>query len=402
MRRAGWVIGDQGLSSAINMALAVVVARATTPAEFGVFTLAFAIYIVALGVSRSVSSDPLTVRYSAVCRDEWKRGVAVALGTAIAVGAGVALFLFMGSWLFATDLRSSLLALALALPGLLAHSVWRFAYITARLPRHALIADALFGGVLLCLFGVLVARGSSEAWEFIAAWGFAASIAVTAVAVFWRVRPAFRAIPSWLSSHRDLSPSFVGEFVVSNGILQLVTVLVAAVSGLAAAGAIRGAQVLFGPVNVVIMGVVATAIPEGARLRQRSFAALASGMVLVSLGVTVVALSWGVVTGVLLPESVGRAVLGDTWPMAVAVVPALTFFLAATGAGLGAVSGLRVLEQPKRSLVVRCAFAPLALAGGVVGALIAGAPGALWGQAGPMALAAGVWWLQFQRARREG
>lgn len=399
MQRIGWVVVDQSLSSVINMVLAITVARATTPDEFGTFTLAFAIYVIALGLSRAISSDPLTVRYSTVLRDDWEGAVAVASGAAIAVGAGVAVLLFMGSWLFTPNLQYGLLALAVGLPGLLAHSVWRFAFFTVRRPRHALAADATFAALLLCLFGILVARGSSQAGDFIAAWGLAASIAVATVALLRGVRPTFKAIPSWLTSHRDLSPSFVGEFVVSNGILQLMTVLVAALGGLAAAGAIRGAQVLFGPVSVVIMATVATAIPEGVRLRRKSSTALSSGMVFVSVCVTLVALGWGFVTGVLLPEGVGRAILGDTWAAAAAVVPALTLLLAATGAGLGAVSGLRVLEQPKRSLVVRCAIAPLALAGGVAGTLIAGAPGAVWGQAGPMALAAGVWWLQFERAR---
>ena len=49
VRRTGWGVADQVLSSLTNFGLSVVVARAVGPAGFGSFTLVFTAFTTALG-----------------------------------------------------------------------------------------------------------------------------------------------------------------------------------------------------------------------------------------------------------------------------------------------------------------------------------------------------------------
>ena len=44
VRRLGWGVADQGISSLSNFALGIVAASRWTPTEFGAFTLAFVTY----------------------------------------------------------------------------------------------------------------------------------------------------------------------------------------------------------------------------------------------------------------------------------------------------------------------------------------------------------------------
>ena len=58
-------VGDQAFSSLTNFLLSLVIARNVTPEAFGAFTLAFAAYTIVLTIARSLTSEPLTIRYSA-------------------------------------------------------------------------------------------------------------------------------------------------------------------------------------------------------------------------------------------------------------------------------------------------------------------------------------------------
>src|SRR5262245_46435254 len=86
VRRAGWGVADQGLSSLTNFLLGVLVARATNPADFGAFSLVFATYAIALNVPRALASEPMTVRYSASHDEVWRRGAAASTGTSVTIG----------------------------------------------------------------------------------------------------------------------------------------------------------------------------------------------------------------------------------------------------------------------------------------------------------------------------
>ena len=64
VRRIGWGLADQAVSSLTNFAVSIYVARTLGAEQFGAFSLAYVTYGFALNASRGLSTDPLMVRFS--------------------------------------------------------------------------------------------------------------------------------------------------------------------------------------------------------------------------------------------------------------------------------------------------------------------------------------------------
>ena len=103
-----------------------------------------------------------------------------------------------------------------------------------------------------------------------------------------------------------------------------------------------------------------------------------------------------------LPESIGAELLGESWPAARQVLPPLAIGVAFGSAALGFTSGLRSLAASKTLFRARLFVAALLIAGVFAGALIGrSARGVAWGDAIANALALLVWWWFFLAAMRE-
>ena len=111
VRRLGWGLADQALSSLTNFALAILVARTVSTSALGAFGLAFTTYTITLGATRALCSEPLTVRYSATGEREWREGASAATGVALVLGAIAGVLCIGASFLFGGTLRPSLIVL---------------------------------------------------------------------------------------------------------------------------------------------------------------------------------------------------------------------------------------------------------------------------------------------------
>ena len=170
-------------------------------------------------------------------------------------------------------------------------------------------------------------------------------------------------------------PRYLVEFVARNAAQSGAMYATAAFAGLAAAGALRGAQVVLGPLNMLNMGVTSPAIAESVRIGRRSPRRMMRAVELLGVALVVVCVAWGVVVYVL-PDSVGEALLKRSWQPAHDVIPAYTVVMAASGMLTAATVGLRAMAAAKRSLRSRLVTGVLAVAGGTVGAATSGAVGA--------------------------
>jgi hypothetical protein len=100
--------------------------------------------------------------------------------------------------------------------------------------------------------------------------------------------------------------------------------------------------------------------------------------------------------GVLLPASIGVQILGKTWATAHALI--LPTALATAGGGIvaGASVGLRALAAARESRNARTVLSALQVAGGLVGAWVAGATGAAWGLAAANLGGSVQWWWRLR------
>lgn len=403
-RRFGWGIADQALSSVTNFAIGIVIARLLGTQALGAFALAFTTYTAALNVSRGLASDPLVIRYSGVEPAAWRRSTTEAVGTALVVGAlgGVACVLFGA--LIGPALGSSLgpefVALGVVLPGLLVQDAWRYAFFAAGRSGEAFLNDLVWTVAQLAAFALLLPGGTTGTAALVLAWGGAATLAaVTGVfqAGLWP-RPTL--VWSWIRGHRDLGFRYVAENLSLSSEHQLRVYGIGAIAGLQSVGALRVAELLLGPLNVVHFGVELVALPHAVQVVRASLRRLLNICLMVGCGLAGLMLLWGGMM-LLLPDRVGLAILGSSWWVVDDLLLPVTVSTACTGMTAGASVGLRALAAARRSLRTRLAASSFRLVGALAGAAAAGAVGAAWGLVIGSLIATWIWWWQFGRGLRE-
>jgi O-antigen/teichoic acid export membrane protein len=401
IRRFGWGLGDQLLSSVTNFLLVALVARAVSPAEFGAFSLAYATFTLSLGAVRAMSGDPLVVRYSSVSTRRWRDGVKLASGMALVAGVLIGSGCLVSGAVLAGSLGNVLMILGLALPLLLVQDTCRFAFFAHRRGGAAFLNDLTWTVVMLIGFWLMSFRGHPTAAWFTLSWAIAGCVASVVGLLQLRLLPngPIRAV-GWINHQRDLVPRFLAEFAVSTGTQSITSFGVGALSGLAQLGALRAGQTALGPLNILFGGASLVTVPEGVRLLHESRRRFVKASLWISGGLAAAALMWAVVL-LLLPERIGIAFLGDNWDGAQSVLLPLSIGMAAIGLSFGAVAGLRSMAAAKRSLRAKCIDAVVTIVCVLTGAAAADAEGAAWGFLVAGCLRNPNFWWQFSKALGE-
>jgi O-antigen/teichoic acid export membrane protein len=400
-QRAGWGVADQSLSSLTNFAVGVFVAHELGPAGFGAYSLAFATYLLALNASRGLATDPLSVRFSHASSDSWRQAASAATGTAALFGAVVGAVCMLVAAVLNGIVPSAFLSLGLVLPGLLLQDSWRYVFFAARRGRDAFINDLVWALLLGPSLAAVVISGHAQVEWFVVAWGGAATVASLVGAVQAGVLPRVSHVAQWLRTHRDLGVRYLSENLIFSVANQFRLYGLAAIAGLATVGSLRAAELLLGPVNLIMMGVGSLmAIPEAARLANHDLARMRRFVMGLAVLLSGTGVLWGLVVG-LLPDQVGQQLLGATWQPAAALLVPVTLMIALMGVWSAAWTGLRAIGAARRSLRAQLLCASAILIGALTGAAVGGAEGAAWGNASGHLIACWVWWWQFQLAIRE-
>lgn len=101
----------------------------------------------------------------------------------------------------------------------------------------------------------------------------------------------------------------------------------------------------------------------------------------------------------LLPDAAGRQLLGDTWPVAAALLPATGSQYAAMAVGTCGLLALRMLD-PRTTLAIQIVFSLTAVAFLAGGYAVGGVPGAAWGLFLGSLCKAVATWIRVARLRR--
>ncbi|WBP85456.1 MATE family efflux transporter [Kitasatospora cathayae] len=396
--RLSWGLADQAVTSMINFAVGIYVARELGVHAFGVFSLAWLTYGVVLNVSRGLATDPLMVRFSGVPEAAWRAAAARSSGTALAVGTTLgAVCLLVGLGL-GGEVGSAFACLGVALPALLLQDSRRFAFFAAGTGRKAFTNDLVQGAALVPAMVVAARFGTVAA--FLLAWGAAAAAAAGYGFLQSGVRPRATGARGWLREQRDLGSRYLVENVSLSGAGQLRAYGLGAIAGVGAVGAVRGAELLQGPFLALLMGLSLVTVAEAARVLRQTPERLGRFCFLLGGGQAGAALLWGAAL-LLMPDRAGRLVLGDVWQSASQLIVPATLGVAGAGLGSGAAAGLRALAAARRSLRCQLFASACYLGGGLGGAALAGTVGSAWGVATATACGSALWWLQLRAALRE-
>jgi O-antigen/teichoic acid export membrane protein len=400
-RRLGWGVADQAVSSLTNFAVAILVARSLGAVQFGAFSLAYVTYAFALNASRGLATYPLQVRFSGVEVAEWRRAVAGCTGTAVVVGVAAGGCVLAAGALLAGPTRAAFLALGLVLPGLLLQDSWRYSFFTLGRGSQAFLNDAIWAAALLPALLLLRATGRKDVFWFVFAWGAAAAVAAAAGPLQARVVPRVSAVREWLSRHRDLGPRDAAQGMTGSVSGQLRTYGVGLILGLAALGYVQAAGTLMGPFMIIFYGIGLVTVPEAARILRRAPRRLPLFCMLVSAGLAVAALAWGVVLLIALPRGLGQLVLGRIWRPTYPLIVPQVLTVIGQGAGAGAGTGLGALGAVRRGLRAMIIGSVLYLAFSLAGAYLGGAVGTMRGAAVAAWITLFVLWWELRGALRE-
>lgn len=378
-------VADQGVAALTNILVLVAAARLSTVADFARFSAVYLVFTVLLGVSGAYTGQPLVLKRGGGQETRGACRSAVAF-TVLAAAAPGALLAAVCS-LVPGDTARALLMLGLVLPVVLGQDAVRYAFSTLQQPHLALLSDLLR---LACVLGALGTQvyGASPA-RLIGLWGLSALPALLISAVLLHrstagapllLRPMFR--------RGHLGQRFTVEFGVGNATSQLSVLGLGAAGNPLLVGALRGATTLFGPMNVLFTSATSFGPPllgriNDERRRVRATAALAAALA------TAAAL-WATALA-LLPDAAGRQLLGDTWSVAAALLPATGSQYAAMAVGTCGLLALRMLD-PRTTLAIQVVFSLTAVAFLAGGYALGGVPGAAWGLfLGSLCKAAATW-----------
>ncbi|MET9597542.1 hypothetical protein [Streptomyces sp. NPDC006459] len=375
---------DQAASSATNILVLVLAARLSSAAGFADFSMVYVTFSVLLGLNMAYVGQSLVLVKGEQLGAECRSAVGFTAAASTAVGA----LLLVAGLALAGATGTAFLALGLVLPLVLLQDGLRYCFSALRAPERALAADALR---LVCVVAALAVQpAGASAGRLVLAWGLSALPALGLG--LWLLRPYVRGARADLRPYLrrgHLGQRFVVEFAVGNGSSQLAVLGLGVFATPLAVGALRGATTLFGPLNVLFNSANAFGPPVLGRLGGKRATVRATAV----LGLVLAAVGAGWATALyLLPDRLGRELLGDTWADASALLPATGAQYAVMGLGTCALLTLRVLA-PKATLSLQVVFSLLSVGLLLGGYAVWGVAGAAWGLAAGSALKAlAAWW----------
>ena len=389
-RRMSLITVDQGLSSLSNLLVLVVVAHVLMPVDFGLFSLMFLIYAVAQAGVRSVVSVPVLVHpEDATERPREPLGASVILGVICMVlcfgAAGVL-------WLMGSTTAMAVAVLAACLAPLLIQDVGRYLAFARGVPGLAILLDVVW--LVLAVLGFVLARMAHvhSLAGVVLAWAGSGALAGCVVFVQYGLPGSGDLNLAWIRSRWG----FVWRSLVSNvaaqGVGLLGATVAAAVSSPVVVAVVR-ASLLAGRPSATVQGGVGASIAadvaredpadHGLRLMWRAL--------VISVAVAVVNL----VGLLVLPDVLGRAVLGDVWPLVKPLVLPIGLFGIAAAVHTAVQAVLIGRHEMGRVLRIELFGAVLAVICLVGGSALGGAAGALWGTLLGQTLASIAWAFVF-------
>ena len=400
-RRLGWGVADQAVSSITNFAVNIYIARELGAVQYGAFALAYVTYGFALNASRGLATDPLLVRFSAVDLPVWRRAVVNCTGTAVLVGLVTGSLVLVGAMLLGGAARPAFLALGLTLPGLLLQDSWRFSFFALGRGSRAFLNDVIWAVTMLPALIVLRRTGHADVFWFVFAWGAAATVAAAVGPLQAGIVPRLSGALGWLSRQRDLGLRYTAEGTANSGAAQLRSYGLGIILGLAALGYVQAASTLMGPLQVLIYGMGLVALPEAARILRRSPRHMPIFGALISAGLALLGLAWGVALLVALPRGLGEWLLGSLWRPAYPLILPTTFYFMGMCVSVGGGLSLHALAAARRSLRAAVVNSAALLVFSVTGAVVAGMVWSIRGAAVGTWIGAVYCWWQLRAALKE-
>lgn len=310
-RRLSTITVDQVISGGSNFLVAVLAAHALSVANFGLFGIAFLTFVLAQAVSRALVCEPMLLHPE---ESETRRGDVIGTATVLGGALGVVV---AGSGLLArvwqVDLGNALLALAVCMPLLVLQDLGRYLAFARHRPVDALVLDVVWLILLVGTAAVVIASEEPTLVWFLLAW--AGSGALAGLLVLWQHRDAsIRPHLRWLRETWTLAWRYLVSNFFNQGSALGASLIVAGLASAAGLGALRGAQLLTRPFMTFYVAATAAGVSELSRVRPGT--ATYAGHIRRTTSLTTLVAVVNMVLLLVVPDSLGRLAIGDTWQAA--------------------------------------------------------------------------------------
>ncbi len=398
-RRAGWSVVDQVLSALSNVVLSLIVARTLPAVGFGAFSTAFLIFSLLLALARAVIGSPLQITYAASAGDDFRATVRLALGASLLTGLASGLVCVVTGLVLDTQTGSALTALGVCLPALLVQDICRTVFFSMGSPGRAALIDAVWAVAVFGLLVTLMNADSTDVRVPIVIWGGSAAISAVLALRLLRTLPRVTGAASWTLRQRRLTGYLLAEYVLGQGLAQVGILLVAFMGSAVGVGALRAAQVLLGPLGILGTAAFMFAVPEIARRPSMGVQTRRRFLYAVSAAMTAASVAYSGVL-FLLPDDLGRRLLGDTWTGASSVLLPMCLMSVAAAVGTGPAVILYGMGHAKVTFRINIVKAPLVVVLMAAGVGLWQAEGAAWALAATEILLLPIWFLRTLRIIR--
>jgi len=305
LKRMGWAMVDQGLSSASNVVFLIAIARLCSIEEFGELSLAYAILVFGLGVLRGTLGTLVSVEGSSSGRIGELPLIAL-VWALLMVGIGAASSLLV-------DPRHSFFALLISVVVIYPQDILRYFYIANLRPVRAVFSDGIWLTASLSLLLTSVLVPTLSPLVAIGIWAGGALLALLSFIPSARgVRPAH---PKWVGLLRTEARVLLLHALLVQSAPLMVATAMAAFMDVRDLAALRGGSTLIGPVSLLMSAVPLVVVPELVRASGKRRSRLAQ---IQSLAMMLLVTLWGVGIS-LLPPEIGVEIIGETWQGTISV-----------------------------------------------------------------------------------
>ncbi|MGN6721735.1 MAG: hypothetical protein ACTHJM_03895, partial [Marmoricola sp.] len=260
----------------------------------------------------------------------------------------------------------------------------------------SLILDTLWLILMVPALAFIVIDDHHTLTWFMIAW--AGSGALSGLIVLGRYSRAGLQPPMrWLRETWPYAWRYLASFVTNQGATLAASVGVGAIAGSAAIGALRGAQLLQRPICALQTAGMASGVGEIARIQPPERAAITRQTWRITALLTGAA-ALNLVGLMVLPDAIGRAVLGDSWHPAKTLLLPLNvqiLLLCMTSGLQAAFLGLKFVRVSLRIDIITVAMLVIPP---VIGTAMGGIKTGCWALTGGQFVALLIWWVTYLRA----
>lgn len=384
-KKGSIAILDQVLFNGAHFLFNVLLARWLEPAQYGAFAVVYSIFLFLCALHMAILVEPMMVFGAGKYRDKFREylGVLIRKHFIITISASLVLMafsIFLSSF-YPKEMQPTLLALSIALPFILLLWLLRRAFYVYLKPDWSAIGGMIYFILLLVFVTVLkLTHRLSPATFFLTMGGSSLLISLLFI---YHLKPQWLPLlkSDLIAIHRDhLS---YGRWALGTNLLTWGTnnayfVILPAWIGLEGVAVLRALMNLSTPIVQTNSALSFLLLPIFSRHRRENIEKM-NGMVKVFLSLFITAAAVYSLGLIFFGKNLMKLFYGNKYFEFSGLVPLVALLPLGTGMAVVLENALRAIEKPDKVFWSYLVSAVVAIAGGILLAIIFGLKGVLWG-----------------------